>query len=87
MNKAKTTIEVQCLAISVLSRNRQDYLSLTDIARYRNLQEPFPIINNWMRSHSTIEFLGLWEKLCNPDFKPLEFEGIRNETGWNSFFP
>ena len=87
MNKSKTTIEVQGLAITVLSRNRQDYLSLTDIARYRNLQEPFAIINNWMHSRSTIDFLGLWEKLCNPNFKPLEFERFRNETGWNSFFP
>ena len=85
MNKAKTTIEVQGLTITVLNRNSQDYLSLTDIARYRNPQEPFAIINNWMRSRSTIEFLGLWEKLCNPDFKPLEFERFKNEAGTNYF--
>ncbi len=85
MNKAKTTIEVQGLAITVLNKDRQDYLSLTDIARYRNTQEPFAIINNWMRSRSTIEFLGLWEKLCNPDFKPLDFERFRNEAGSNYF--
>lgn len=71
---SKTIISVQGLAITVLHRNQQDYFSLTDIARYRNAQEPFAVINNWMRSRSTIEFLGLWEKLCNPDFKPLEFE-------------
>ena len=58
---------------------------MTDIARYRNSQEPFAVINNWMRSRSTIEFLGLWEKLCNPDFKPLEFERFRNEAGSNYF--
>ena len=85
MNKAKTIISVQGLAINVLHRNQQDYLSLTDIARYRNAQEPFAVINNWMRSRSTIEFLGLWEKLCNPDFKPLEFERFKNEAGSNYF--
>jgi hypothetical protein len=49
------------------------------------LVEPFAIINNWMRSRSTIEFIGLWEKLCNPDFKPLEFERFKNEAGSNYF--
>jgi hypothetical protein len=58
---------------------------LTDIARYRNSQEPFAVINNWMRSRSTIEFIGLWEKLCNPLFKPLEFERFKNEAGSNYF--
>ena len=56
--------------VVVLTRENSDYISLTDIAKYRNKQEPFAIINNWMRSRSTIEFLGLWEKLSNPDFKP-----------------
>jgi KilA-N domain len=81
----KSVIEVQGTAIAVLSQNEQDYISLTDIARYRNTQEPFAIINNWMRSRSTIEFLGLWEKLSNPDFKPLEFERFKNEAGSNYF--
>ena len=82
---SKTTIEVQGLTIAVLSRNNQDYISLTDIARYRNAQEPFAIINNWMRTRSTIEFLGLWEKLSNPTFKPLEFERFKSEAGSNYF--
>ena len=81
----KATIEVQGTAIAVLNQNDQDYISLTDIARYRNSQEPFAIINNWMRGRSTIEFLGLWEKLSNPGFKPLEFERFRNEAGSNYF--
>ena len=81
----RTTIEVDGHSIAIQNRNKQDYISLTDIARYRNSQEPFAIINNWMRSRSTIEFLGLWEKLCNPDFKPLEFERFRNEAGSNYF--
>ncbi len=81
----KTVIEVQGTAIVVLNQKNQDYLSLTDIARYRNSQEPFAVINNWMRGRSTIEFLGLWERLSNPDFKPLEFERFRSEAGSNYF--
>ncbi len=81
----KTTIEVQGTVITILDQNEQDYISLTDIARHRNSQEPFAIINNWMRGRSTIEFLGLWEKLSNPGFKPLEFERFRNEAGSNYF--
>jgi len=81
----RTTIEVNGHSIAIQNRDKQDYISLTDIARYRNSQEPFAVINNWMRSRSTIEFLGLWEKLCNPDFKPLEFERFRNEAGSNYF--
>ena len=68
-----------------LSSKQGDYISLTDIARYRNAKEPSAVINNWMRSRSTIEFLGLWEKLTNPTFKPLEFERFRTEAGSNYF--
>ena len=86
MNKTKkSTIEVQGTAIAIVSQKNEDYISLTDIARYRNRQEPFAIINNWMRGRSTIEFLGLWEKLSNPDFKPLEFERFKSESGNNYF--
>jgi len=81
----RTTIEVHGHSIAIQNRERQDYISLTDIARYRNSQEPFAVINNWMRSRSTIEFLGLWEKLYNPDFKHLEFEMFKNEAGSNYF--
>ena len=81
----KTTIEVQGAAIAVISHEEADFISLTDIARYRNSQEPSAIINNWMRSRSTIEFLGLWEKLSNPGFKPLEFERFKTEAGSNYF--
>jgi hypothetical protein len=81
----RSTIEVQGVAITIVSRHNQDYISLTDIARHRDSQEPFSIINNWMRARSTIEFLGLWETLNNPDFKPIEFERFRNEAGSNYF--
>jgi hypothetical protein len=81
----KSTIQVQGHAVTVVAQSASDYISLTDIARYRNTQEPFAVINNWMRSRSTIEFIGLWEKLCNPLFKPLEFERFKNEAGSNYF--
>jgi len=78
-------ISVQGNEISIISRKQEDYISLTDMAKYRNKEDPFAIINNWMRGRSTIEFLGLWEKLSNPDFKPLEFERFRSEAGSNYF--
>ena len=84
MNKSKI-INVKGTEIAILSMGLNDYISLTDIAKSRNNIEPFAVINNWMRSRSTIEFIGLWEKLCNPDFKPLEFERFRNEAGSNYF--
>jgi hypothetical protein len=84
MNK-KETISVQGTEVILLSHKESDYISLTDIAKYRNSREPFSIINNWMRSRSTIEFIGLWEYLNNPDFKPLEFERFKTEAGSNYF--
>jgi len=81
----KTTISVQGTSITIVSQHEEDYISLTDIAKHRSTQEAFAIINNWMRSRSTIEFLGLWEELSNPDFKPLEFERFRTEAGSNYF--
>ena len=84
-NPKRSLIEVQGTSIAVVNQDDQDYISLTDIARYRNPQEPFAIINNWMRGRSTSEFLGLWEKLSNPGFKPLEFERFRNQAGSNYF--
>ncbi len=64
---------------------QNDYISLTDIAKYKDLNEANEIIRNWLRNRNTIEFLGLWEKLNNPDFKPVEFDGFRKEAGLNSF--
>ncbi len=82
---ARQKIDVQGTEIALMVREREDYISLTGIAKYRNPAEPFAVINNWMRSRSTIEFLGLWERLSNPDFKPLEFERFRAEAGSNYF--
>ena len=80
-----STIEVQGRVVAIINRGELDYISLTDIARYRNTQEPFAVINNWMRNRSTLDFVGLWERLNHPDFKPLEFERFKNEAGSQYF--
>jgi len=67
-----------------LKVNEQDYISLTDIARYKS-DDPTAVIGNWMRNRNTIEYLGIWETLYNPGFKPLEFDGFRKEAGLNAF--
>lgn len=85
MAKSNSKIIVQDIEVSLINREIGEYISLTDIAKYRNKFEPFSVINNWMRSRSTIEFLGLWEKLYNSDFKPIEFERFKNEAGSNYF--
>ena len=81
----KSTIEVQGAAIAVLSGKVSDYISLTDIAKFKNPDHADDVIRNWLRNRNTVEFLGVWERLNNPDFKPVEFDGIRIQTGLNSF--
>ena len=82
----KEKIVVQGTEITLFIKpDGKDYISLTDIAKYRNSIEPFSVINNWIRSRSAIEFIGLWEQLNNPDFKPIEFERFRMEAGSNYF--
>lgn len=78
-------IDVQGKEIMIIFREQQDYLSLTDIAKYKNSEAPADIVKNWLRSRSTIEFLGLWEQLNNLDFKLVEFDQFRNEAGANHF--
>ena len=81
----KETIEAKGFAIQIYTEDFQnDYISLTDIARYKS-DEPFIVINNWLRSKDNIQFLGLWESMHNPDFKPIEFDRFRNEAGSNAF--
>ena len=65
--------------------NEQDYISLTDIARYKDPNHIDVIIQNWMRNRNTVELLGFWETIYNPNFKPLEFEGFKKQAGLNSF--
>ena len=81
----KSIIEVKGTAITVVSQPEQDFISLTDIARFKDSGRTDYIIQNWMRNRNTIEFLGIWEQLNNPGFNPIEFDGIKKQAGLNSF--
>lgn len=83
--KKDNKLEVKGMEISLFQNNKDDYISLTDIARYKDLERVNYIVQNWMRKRSTIEFLGLWEKVNNPDFKGIEFDAIKIQAGLNSF--
>lgn len=78
-------IEVKGTPITVISGQEEDYLSLTDIARYKNSDHSDDLIRNWLRNRNTLEFVGIWEQLNNPAFNPVEFDGIRKQAGLNSF--
>lgn len=71
--------------VYTFQKNQTDFISLTDIARYKDKERTDYLIQNWMRNRDTIEFLGIWERINNPNFKPIEFDGLRNEAGLNSF--
>ncbi|TWJ19004.1 KilA-N domain-containing protein [Geobacter argillaceus] len=71
--------------VAFYSQREEDFISLTDIARYKDSERTDYIIQNWLRNRNTIEFLGIWEQLNNPDFNPIEFDGIRKQAGLNSF--
>ena len=83
----KEKINVQGTEITLLSKSStgKSYFCITDIARYKNPIEPKDVVKNWMRNRSTIEFLGLWEKIHNPDFKGVEFDPLLFEAGSNAF--
>ncbi len=86
MSKSKkSTIDVRGTAVAVVFHADNDYISLTDIAKHKEPGRADHVIQNWMRNRNTVEFLGIWEKLHNPAFKPLEFEGFKNRAGLNSF--
>lgn len=78
-------IEVKGTEITIFKGDTEDFISLTDIARYKDAANMDTIIQNWLRNRNTIELLGFWEQLYNPNFKPLEFEGFRKQAGLNSF--
>ncbi len=78
-------IIVKGLEITTLKKYGEDFISLTDIARNKNPYEPKDVVKNWLRSKTTIEFLGLWEQLNNPDFKGVEFDSLIYEAGTNTF--
>jgi hypothetical protein len=81
----KTDITVKGTVVVVIRKNDSDYISLTDIARHRDPERSDYILQNWMRLRSTIEFIGLWKILHNPGFNSIEFDGIKNLSGSNSF--
>lgn len=78
-------IEVIGREINLFTGEGNDYISLTDIARYKDSANMDTIIQNWLRNRNTVELLGFWELMYNPNFKPLEFEGFRKQAGLNSF--
>jgi len=81
----KSQLIVQNTIVSITRIEQGDFISLTDIARVKNPNEPKDVVKNWLRTRSTIEFLGLWEKINNPNFKGVEFDSFKTEAGTNSF--
>lgn len=82
----KDNISAKGISIQVYTEDfKNDYISLTDIARYKNKNEPKDVVKNWMRIRDTIEFLGLWETIHNPNFKGVEFDSFKKEAGSNAF--
>ena len=81
----KDTLHANGIDIGIYTQDfENEFISLTDIARYKS-DDPTAVIQNWMRNRNVIEFLGLWERLHNSEFKPLEFEGFRKQAGANAF--
>ena len=81
----KNEIIVKDVSIKTMNVNGIDYICITDIAKQKNTVDPNGVIGNWMRNRNTVEFLGIWETLHNPNFNPIEFEGFRKEAGLNAF--
>ena len=79
------SINVKEQAVSITKVNNDDYISITDIARFKNPKDPKDVVKNWLRNRSTIEYLGLWEIINNPNFKGVEFDPFLLEAGSNSF--
>jgi len=80
-----TKIIVKDTDLTIIQVNNEDYICITDLARYKNAEHTDDVIKNWMRNRNTIELLGIWESLHNPKFKPVEFDGFRKEAGLNGF--
>ena len=82
---SKKNIKLEIKGVEVTFTQQEDFICITDIAKFKNPEAPRDIIKNWMRNKNTIELLGLWEKLNNPNFKQVEFDLLRNEAGFNHF--
>lgn len=86
MSTAKNqTVDVLDETVRIKRIGDEDYICLTDIARYQDAERTDDLIRNWIRNRNTIEFLGIWEQLNNSDFKPVEFDGFKKQAGLNSF--
>jgi hypothetical protein len=85
MKSKISTIKVREIAVNIFQHEEQEYISLTDVASFKNPKEPKDVVKNWLRNRSTIEFLGLWEQINNPDFKGVEFDSFLFDAGSNSF--
>ena len=85
-NMKKDTIEAKGFSIQIYTEDfKNDYISLTDIAKYKNTDDPRFVIQNWMRNRNTLEYIGLWEILNNPNFNRVQFDTFKNEAGLNRF--
>jgi hypothetical protein len=82
----KESIQVHGTVVTMFAKDKEDYISLTDIAKYRDSDNSSQVISLWLRTYSTIEYLGLWEILNNPNFKPHIYEGFKNESAKPHFW-
>ena len=86
MSKKTSLITVQDTPVTVMSIDRGDFISLTDMAKARtDSSRAADVIKNWLRTRSTLEFLGTWEVMYNPDFKVVEFDHFKSEAGLHTF--
>lgn len=85
MANKNNSIEVRGTAVKIKTVGSDDFICLTDIAKSKNPEHPDDLIRNWLRNRNTLELLRIWEQLHNPDFNPVEFDGIRKKAGLNSF--
>ena len=81
----KETINVKGTEIILLSHKKDDYISLTDMAKFKNAEATGYVISRWLSARYTIDFVGIWERINNPDFNVVEFNNIKNESGTNGF--
>ncbi len=85
MSRRNREIEVLDTPVKVSRIEEEDFISLTDIARHRDTDRTDDLVRNWIRNRNTVEFLGIWEQIHNPEFNPVEFDGFRRQAGLNSF--
>lgn len=85
MIKNTKQIIVKDIAVTLITHKEDDYISLTDIARYKNSKEPASVISHWLSTRFTVEFMGVWEQIHNPDFKVTEFSNFKNISGSDGF--